>query len=84
MSDIEWPLKDWHEPDLDKGYIISRSKTGAEVTAISDRTMHKIFRAAERYAKAADRSGIAVTADEWVLAGKEAIDQALATRSTSK
>lgn len=71
----EWSLPDWHKPDLDRGYIIHRTKTRAEVEQISERVVHKVCRAAERYAKAEERAGAIVTASEWVLGGKEYFDE---------
>lgn len=72
MADLEWPLTNWLPPDLDKGYVISRTMTTADVQAMPEKAAQTVYRAAERYAKAANKAGIAVTADEWVLAGKEA------------
>jgi len=66
-----WPLDDWYEPDLDRGIIIHKTLTNAEVSALPKRTARYVVHAADAFAAQADAEGIAVTAEEWLLGGKE-------------
>ena len=71
---LTWPLTDWHEPDLDRGIIEHKTMDKAEIRrAITSGNINRttVFRAADVFATAADRAGIAVTSDTWCLGGAD-------------
>lgn len=67
----EWTLSDWHEPDLDRGIIESKTLSKAEIDKLPKSASDEVFMAADAFAADADEEGIAVTASEWVLSGRD-------------
>ena len=66
----QWRLTDWNEPDLDRGIITHKTLTNADVKLhVTKETLRRLVRAADKFADDADKDGIAVTAEEWLIGG---------------